>query len=260
MSKFTTELRFVCETLNHLDESKGYNNIDTIITNAAPQIFSFDYPIFDDEYKPLLEKKIIRHYYTRELCEETYGLWKLRLEARMNEIMPYYNQLYRSQLLQFNPLYDTDLTRDHNKQNTGTSETDNTVTQNGTNNGTNQYAANGTNWRLYSDTPQGGIEGIEGSGTPTGSGTVENNTYLTDATKVTNADTASNTTTNTTTNRTVTDENTSVENVEDYLEHIVGKSGQHSYSKMLMEYRKTFLNIDMMIIEDLSDLFFGLWW
>ena len=189
----------------------------------------------------------------------------------MNEIMPYYNQLYNSQLLQFNPLYDTDLTRDHNKQFAGSSEVDDSVNHMGNSSGTNQYAANGTNWRLYSDTPQGGIEGIEGTGGENATvnhsqagvaviGTVESNTYLTDATKVTNADTASSNTTNNTSDTTVTDTNTSVANVEDYLEHIVGKSGTHSYSKMLMEFRKTFLNIDMMIIDDLSDLFFGLWW
>ena len=32
-----------------------------------------------------------------------------------------------------------------------------------------------------------------------------------------------------------------------------------SYAKMLKEFRETFLNIDMMVIESLSDLFFGLW-
>ena len=46
---------------------------------------------------------------------------------------------------------------------------------------------------------------------------------------------------------------------EEYLEHVKGKTPGASYSKLLQEYRETFLNIDMMIIDDLSDLFFGLW-
>ena len=47
------------------------------------------------------------------------------------------------------------------------------------------------------------------------------------------------------------------DNDNDYLGHTVGYSGQ-SASKSLMEYRKTFLNIDMMIIDELESLFFGL--
>lgn len=52
------------------------------------------YPIFDEDYRKELQKKILLKYYTREICEETFGLWKLRLNSKMNEIMPYYNQLY----------------------------------------------------------------------------------------------------------------------------------------------------------------------
>ena len=46
---------------------------------------------------------------------------------------------------------------------------------------------------------------------------------------------------------------------DEYLQRVSGKSGGMSYSAMLLEYRETFINIDEMIIEELSDLFFGLW-
>ena len=49
------------------------------------------------------------------------------------------------------------------------------------------------------------------------------------------------------------------ENTEDYIERIVGKRSGVSYSNLLTEFRKTFLNIDAMVIEELKDLFFGLW-
>lgn len=52
------------------------------------------YPIFDTEYRAGLQKKILLHYYTREICEETFALWKLRLISKLNDIMPYYNGLY----------------------------------------------------------------------------------------------------------------------------------------------------------------------
>ena len=111
MSKYTTEVRFICEEASGLLESKGYNDIENIITKAIPKIFNFNFPIFDENYRCVLETKILKHFYTREICEETVGLWKLRLNTRLNEIMPYYNKLYESELLEFNPLYTTDLTK-----------------------------------------------------------------------------------------------------------------------------------------------------
>ena len=57
MSKYTTELRFICETAAGLTESVGYASIDEVIEKAIPNIFSFDFPIFDDEYRDSLIKK-----------------------------------------------------------------------------------------------------------------------------------------------------------------------------------------------------------
>ena len=71
MSKYTTEIRFLCESLTGHTESVGFNGTKQIIEDACPVIFDFDYPIFDPEYKLTLESKILRHYYTREICEDT---------------------------------------------------------------------------------------------------------------------------------------------------------------------------------------------
>ena len=111
MSKYTTEVRFICETAAGLQASAGLTSLDEILEAGRESIFDFDYPIFDAEYKPVLETKILKHFYTREIGSETVALWKLRLNSRLNEIMPYYNQLYKSELLAFNPLWDTDYTR-----------------------------------------------------------------------------------------------------------------------------------------------------
>ena len=50
-----------------------------------------------------------------------------------------------------------------------------------------------------------------------------------------------------------------ISNMSEYIEHVIGKQGGHSYSKMLLEFRETMLNIDAMIIKELETLFFGLW-
>lgn len=207
MSNYTTEVRFICETEAGLSESVGYNSIDDVLDKSAMKVFSFNFPIFDENYRKPLCIKILRHYYTREICEETFGLWKLRLEARMNEIMPYYNQLYNSELLKFNPLHDTDITTQHSKHNNGENDS---VTRN-----------------RFSDTPQGGLVGVE------------NDSYLTSAAKDTT--------------------NGNYKATEDYNQTITGKAQGGTFSKMLKEFRETFLNIDKMIINDLSDLFFNLY-
>jgi len=117
MSDYTTQLRFICESYANLKQSAPSASVDEIIEAARPKIFDFNYPIFDENYKRDLETKIIQHYYTQEIGLETVGLWKLKLRTKMREIMPYYNKLYSSELLQFNPFINTDYT--DNRSTTG---------------------------------------------------------------------------------------------------------------------------------------------
>ena len=49
MSKYTTEVRFICETFAGYDESKGYESVKDIIEKARPKIFDFEYDLFDQE-------------------------------------------------------------------------------------------------------------------------------------------------------------------------------------------------------------------
>lgn len=307
MSKYTTEVRFICETSAGLTDSEGYKSTKEIIEKSRSKIFDFDYPIFDETYRSVLETKIIKHYYTREICAETVGLWKLWLDERMNNIMPYYNQLYKSELLEFNPLYDVDITTDYNKKEKhNETTTDNSVrtddttrAENGTETRTDNLASNnkrtdnlssankhsdtdtnsGTNEQLtaYSDTPQNGLTGVNdlnyltnatkvnGSDSKTheNNGSSKTDNTGTQVNEATQTGTVKNDYSNNVKNTgTVSDEGNGTrnyDNVNDYLEHVKGKRNNVSYSKMLEEYRKTFLNIDQMIINSLSDLFMGVW-
>ena len=270
MSKYTTEVRYICETAAGYNKSQDRPKVKDIIIASAPKIFDFDFPIFDEAYRLPLEIKILRHYYTREICAETVGLWKLWLEDKLNLIMPYYNKMYESELLEFNPFHDVDLTRDHTKDNEGEGENQqadqianarhDVVDSDSTSATTGTSASNG--WELYSDTPQGGLNGLIDDDDP-----LTQNNYLTNATRNINSvnttenntssvDTTTDTTENTSKNMNATNNYTST---EEYLEHIRGKQGSASYSKLLMEFRETFLNIDLMIIKELEDLFFNLW-
>lgn len=219
MSKYTTEVRFICESASGLTESTGFDNVEEVLENCVANVFNFPFPIFDENYRKILEKKILRHYYTREIGFETVGLWKLKLSAKLNDIMPYYNQLYQSEIYEFNPFDDVDFTREFYRTLDGASS--------GTSNATSDA------WNKFSDTPQGSISGLE------------DDEYLTNATH----------------NEGYRDDsydNTN-NNVEHYTETTKGKQGTKNYADILKKYRQTFLNIDMQIIEELNDLFFGLW-
>ena len=289
MSKYTTEIRFICEEAAGLIESNGFNNISEILSDSVlDKIFNFDFPIFEEGYRHPLERKILKHYYTREIGFETVGRFKLALDSTLNEIMPYYNQLYKSALIEFDPLTDVDYTKTHSE--TG-SKTENETSNNaGTNNTTtntnvsenaeNDSISNNSNTtngsmefrreedKLYSDTPQGTIDKLK------------DGTYLTNATLGNNTE---NTFSKTGGQETSTNKNKSssasvgaseVKNTEnktgnidktantttDYTDKIIGKISGTSMSKYIKEFRETMLNIDMMVIEELEPLFMQIWW
>ena len=68
--------------------------------NGGIEIFDFNYPIFDNQYKPIFEKLFIDYFLLEEIGHETVGQFKLRLENKLNLIMPMYNKIYESQLLE----------------------------------------------------------------------------------------------------------------------------------------------------------------
>lgn len=74
-----------------------------LIESGYPLSFG-NYPIFDEEYRQALESKIVDHYYFNEIGAETADRFSFYLRRKMREIMPYYNQLYQSTLLEFDPL------------------------------------------------------------------------------------------------------------------------------------------------------------
>lgn len=253
MSKYTTEVRFICENNAGLSESEGADNVDSILDKCWNKVFNFDFPIFDENYRQVLCRKILKHYYTREIAHETVGRWKLALNAKLNEIMPYYNQLYKSELLEFNPFYDVDLTRSSEGSGTSNKTSNNTETNSGTSK--NVSSESGTNntdtLNRFSDTPQNSMD-TQG---------IADSVPLTTVTKVNEDNTTTNESTDTLTrNDTKTGNGTeNINNTDKYIEIVKGKQGTENYSSLLKKFRETFLNIDMMIIEDCSDCFFTLW-
>lgn len=247
MSKYTTEVRFICESKSGLSESKGFGSVDEVLNSSWDKIFTSKVSFFDEEYRGVLCKKILKHYYLREIGCETVGIWLLWMNTKLEEIMPYYNKLYESELIKFNPMYDVDWNRKGNK--TGNESGSGSRSTSGNNSGTNTQSGTSSNTRkdLYSDTPQGALTGVESE------------TYLTNARKVSDS---GETGVNGSTSGSYEDSESSsnkVDTTEDYVESVSGKQGGSSYSKLLNEFRETFLNIDMQVIEEFEEMFMGMW-
>lgn len=326
MAVYTTELRSICESLSG-NKLGSLTETAEIIETARQQIFDFPYDLYNPDYKPVLETKIIRHYYTREIGLETYGLWKFKLETKMLEILPYFNKLYESADLKYDILHDYFVERVHygdrseesnstdtgNTTNTGnvnTTDTTNGTTQasgkdvrdgntHGTdttdthgdssssvkNNQTTDGTNSGTTETAFSDTPQGALAGVDrleylttftkadssgkttddlegtSSTTTTDNGldtfnterdTTDTTTYGRKDTNVVDKDTETNTRN---TGSSVNSRVGNINSTDKYIETVTGKMGGKLYPEMVQAYRDTLLNIDVMFIRELKDLF-----
>ena len=189
LSKYTTEVRFICEKFADFNTSQGFSKVDDIVEKARHSIFE-KYPIFDESYRGILETKILKHFYTREIGFETVGLWLLKLNQKMNEIMPFYNQFYDSQKLTFNPLVNVSTSQVSSRDDNTTSnahttqatsnERTNSVLKESNEAGTSSSKTSEDNKQIYnSKVSTTGTDDVSESDTPQGSlENVENNTYL----------------------------------------------------------------------------------
>ena len=212
--------------------AKYTTTIKTLIDNN----FDFglnDYPIFNEDYRSILNSKILNHYYMNEIGFETAELFKFYLNNTMNEIMPVYNILYdKQQTLLQNFDKNVDLTESFNK--TGNSNTTTNSTSNSTNEGESKSKS------LFQDTPQGKIKDSD----------IENYDYAT------NLNLGKNEATNN-----ITDTSNSSGNLnstENYIKSIVGNNGKYYGFEIFNEIKTNLMNIDKLIINDLSDLFMGI--
>lgn len=186
-----------------------------------------DYPIFDPAYREPLNQKIIAHYHSREIGMETIGKFTFAMKRRMNEIMPYYNDLYKSQRMEFDPL----ATMDIRTITTGESQVESEGHSESVNNANTESGSRA----VQSTTPQAMLSG--------------SGDYASSA-----ADTTSKGTSAGSGNENSESATTEQNNAES---HVTGYQG--SGASLIMEYRRSLMNVDMLVIDELSDLFMGVW-
>ena len=202
------------------------------LVDSGVDIWAFDYPVPKDtvEYngksakvpfdKETFEQKILDHYRFRQIGQETVGRWLHYFRTRMKEIMPYYVQLYEFEAKWFNvddPLESYNLVETYQGNTSGTGK----VTTSGSS------ESSGSN--RFSDTPQGSIDNLD--------------SYLTNATKTTASGSDSS---HTGTENTGTDHHTLTRR---------GNIGVQPLGGEVKNIRDAFINIDLMVINELKDLF-----
>lgn len=185
------------------------------------------YPIYNEEHREELNTKILKRYDAREIGFETIEMFAFAVDRRMHEIMPYYNQLYLSTLLNIDALKTMRIE--------STDSSTATSTENSSGTSESSTSSEGYSKNVQYELPQVALSGNEDYASAAGD---SNTTGTSGGTAGTTGESEASSTSN----------STSV--VEGY---------QGSQADLLARYRDTFLNIDVQIIEQLSDLFITVW-
>lgn len=156
----------------------------------------------------------------------------------MNEIMPKYNVLYQQEEAN-TPFDNLKHTSVGNEASKGSSDGTSQASTDGTTNTT----SSSDSWNLFQDTPQGALDGVK------------SNSYLTTATNNTD-ETTTNTTTHAETEGTTHSDD---ENTRDTTYTYTGKNSGDAYYSMMIDFNNRYQSVDRMVIDELNDLFFGLW-
>ena len=203
MSKYTTELRYIIES--------GYK------LNALSS-----YPIFDENYRSVLNQYILNHFWMREIGFETVGEFDLYLGNTLNEIMPYYNGMFKMAMSEIDPLTNYKYKETLDKTDKGTTSS-NSIT-------------NG-NSKSVESTPADGLVQMN---------EIENNVYASSATLNNNAVNANGT----------VDSKTET----DYVKLVSGYNGV-SVGKLYDEYRRYVVSVVRLLMndKDLNQCFLGVY-
>lgn len=198
--------------------------LNTLLKDEKFNVFDFDYDFYDEVLKPIFEVKFKDYYRFHEIGFETVERFQHNLKAKLNLIMPYYKQLYETELASkdINFLLNKDLKETFIRDIEG-NDTSNNVSSTVAKSDSiskESYLDNGNADLSLTD----GLTGISSNGS-------------TGDTQSKSDSTAS---------------NKSTEKTELISQ---GNIGITSSAELLQKWRDTIINIDKMIIEDCKDLF-----
>lgn len=261
-------------------DSEDKKRIKDLAKYGRGIIFNFDYPLTTNESREKFECMILNHFLMRRIGYDTVTAFRIALDVKLNEIMPFYNKMFdmlngwdlfndgetitRSQSDTRNI---SDVSTNTIQQTSNTTDANvNTITQttNGTDSIENTTSNTNTNTsdRRNSNTPQNELSDVRDgkyvsnydydTNTDTGSGT--NNTES-ESTNTLNSRNENNSNVNNTLNSTNSNNSTS-NNIGSLSETITRTPADKiRIYKEFMENRKS---IYTLIFEELDPLFYGL--
>ena len=203
MSKYTLELRY-------LYKDKKF------------KLFDFPYNLYDNDLKPWFEEKFFQHFMFYEIGFDSVAMFKQRLMSKLNDIFPYYKQLYETEIACKNIdfMLNKDLKESYVRE--LTSNSNSTQESNATTNGLS----------------------TAGQLTPS---LISNSQKIDKFMDTAQKDESSS-------NATATGESTG-NSKEEYTLTSQGNIGITSSAELLSKWREVLLNIDLMIFEECNDLF-----
>lgn len=228
MAKYSMELRKVCDYYTREEVENWFKNYelsdflrpDEIESIKSANIWS----------KDRLAKKIVDHYFMREIGFETPGLFKHYALITMQEIMEEKLPLIYSSSIKYDPLVNVDYTEKFERSLEGSAN----------NNGESSSNSSSDSLNINNNTPQTRIskqnlvDGIYASSVN------QNESSIND--------------------KTTTSNNGSSSSNENYIKNIKGNSGVSATAqKMIEQYRENIIAIDRDIINELNTLFMGLY-
>ena len=203
MSNYTLQLRY-------LYEDENFN------------LFDFPYNLYNNDLKPWFEEKFYQHFMFYEIGFDTIGMFKQRLMAKLNDIYPYYRQLYETEIRSKNIdfMLNKDLKESYVRELTSNSNSnqESNVSSNSLSTAgqlTPSLIANSQKIDKFMDSAQKD----NSSSNSTSSGESNGNSK------------------------------------EQYTLTSQGNIGSTSSAELLTKWRETILNIDLMIFEECNDLF-----
>ena len=167
------------------------------------------YPIWKEEHRAELEKKIIEHYYHRQIGFETWALFKYHVNVKMREIMPYYVDIWKTTQYDYNPIENYSMKEEFIDTAEGSA------------------SSSGTASERHSDTPQNSIDNLDN--------------YMSSASK------------------SDTEGTSSSKNNNVHTGWRNGNIGVTTSQQMIQSERDITLNLDVEIINELKDLFLGVY-
>ena len=224
MSKYTIELRKVIELYGRDTVEGWFKDYELINVLRQDEIKSIENAGIWS--KDRLAKKLVDHYYMREIGFETPALFKHYVKVYMQEIMERQLPMIYSISIKYDPLVNVDYTETFERNITGTG------------NSNSSSSSNGSGLTVSSDTPQGQINKQD---ILTGKYASQTSASDTENTINDNSNSSSN-----------TDEN--------YSKRVKGNSGVSATAQaMVLQYRKNIYAVDEEIIKEMNKCFMGLY-